>query len=268
MDIGQIIIFTVVGFIAQIIDGTLGMAYGVIAMTFLLGFGIPPAVASAAVHAAEIFTTGVSSVSHYRFGNVEKYLIKKLVVPGVIGAVLGAYILTAIPGEKIRPMVAIYLLIMGGVILSRAFRKVSTKQVRSYVAPLGLSGGFLDAIGGGGWGPVVASTLVARGNDPRFSIGSTNFAEFFVALSASMTFLLTIGLGYWEPIIGLAIGGAIAAPLAAFMCTRVRPQLLMAGVGLIIVMLSVRTMVTDQQALAANFTYLVGMVDRAILFYQ
>ena len=238
----QISTFMIVGFVAQMIDGTLGMAYGVSATTFLLALGISPSVASASVHASEVVTTGISGLSHHSFGNVDRYLVRRLIIPGVIGAVFGVYILTSIPGETIKPFVSAYLLVMGLFILMKALRRVAQSRVVTHLVPLGLVGGFFDAIGGGGWGPVVVSTLLSRGNHVRFTIGSVNFAEFFVALAASLTFVLTIGLSYWQAIVGLAIGGAVAAPTAAYACKKVPTRGLMALVGIMLVVLSVRTL--------------------------
>jgi uncharacterized membrane protein YfcA len=176
---------------------------------------------------------------------VSGYLVKRLVIPGMIGAVAGAMILASVPGESIKPIVAVYLIVMGIVIVWKGSGRVlQHKEVRSHLVPLGLGGGFLDAIGGGGWGPIVVSTLVARGNHPRYSIGSVNFAEFFVAAAASATFFVTIGLSFWTAIVGLAIGGAIAAPIAAQLTKRVPTRGLMVVVGLIIILLSVRTLYT------------------------
>ena len=237
----EIITFIIVGFLAQIIDGARGMAYGVSATTFLLTVGVSPAIASASVHAAEVVTTALSGISHLSFGNVDPNLFKRLVVPGVIGALLGSYILTAIPGDAIKPWISAYLLVMGIFIFIKAMREFVPAQVTSHLIPLGLIGGFLDAIGGGGWGPVVVSTLVARGNNPRLTIGSANLAEFFVAVAASITFILTIGLGYWQAILGLALGGALAAPFAAYLCKKISHRTLMFMVGTLIILLSLRT---------------------------
>ncbi|MFB0518000.1 MAG: sulfite exporter TauE/SafE family protein, partial [Acidobacteriota bacterium] len=157
----NIVVFIIVGFIAQIIDGALGMAYGVSSNSFLLSIGIPPAAASASVHTAEVFTTFVSGVSHWKFGNVDKKLFKKLLIPGIIGGVLGAYVLTSIPGKTIKPFIGAYLLIMGLMILLKAFKKIKEKRVETKIIPLATAGGFFDAIGGGGWGPIVTSTLMA-----------------------------------------------------------------------------------------------------------
>lgn len=237
----NIITFIIVGFIAQAIDGALGMAYGVSSTTFLLSLGIAPATASASVHLAEVFTTAVSGLSHLRLGNVDKTLFKKLLIPGVMGGVLGAYILTAVPGKAIKPFMAVYLLIMGFIILLKAFKRVQEREVRTKLVPLGLVGGFFDAIGGGGWGPIVTSSLVARGNNPRFTIGSVNLAEFFVTLFEAITFILTIGLVSWQIIVGLIIGGVLAAPLAAYVCKKLPTRSLMMIVSALIMLLSIRT---------------------------
>lgn len=236
------IIFIIVGFIAQIIDGALGMAYGVSSTTVLLGIGVPAATASASVHTAEIFTSGTSGLSHLKLGNVDKKLFARLLIPGVIGGALGAYILTAVPGSIAEPFVAFYLLIMGSIILRKAFKKIQERNVKTKLFPLGLTGGFLDAVGGGGWGPIVTSTLVARGHNPRFTIGSVNLAEFFVTVTEVATFLATIGLVQWQAIVGLIVGGVLAAPLAAYACKRLPSKTLMKMVGTLIIALSIRTM--------------------------
>jgi len=237
----NIFVFILLGFAAQMIDGALGMAYGVSLTTFLLSVGIAPATASASVHAAEIFTTAVSGLSHLRLGNVNQELWKRLIIPGVIGGVVGAYILTAVPGKTIKPVVSFYLLIMGLIILRKAFKKVREIEVKTHLVPLGLVGGFFDAVGGGGWGPIVTTTLVARGNNPRFTIGSVNLAEFFVTTAESLTFILSIGLIPGKIILGLIIGGVLAAPLAAFVCKRLPTRALMVLVGILIIFLSLRT---------------------------
>ncbi|MCA1733773.1 MAG: sulfite exporter TauE/SafE family protein [Acidobacteria bacterium] len=240
----ELLIFVAVGFAAQMIDGVLGMAYGVSATTFLLSIGIPPAIASASVHSAEVVTTGISGISHLRFGNVDRAVVRGLLIPGVIGAVAGAYVLVSFPGDVVKPWIAGYLLLMGILILTKARKKVVQleKSDERHLVPLGLAGGFFDAAGGGGWGPMVTGTLVARGNHPRFTIGSVNFAEFFVTVAASATFIATIGLTYWQAIAGLALGGAFAAPLAAWATSRVPARPLLVFVGLLVITLSVRTL--------------------------
>jgi uncharacterized membrane protein YfcA len=230
-----------VGFTAQMVDGCLGMAYGVCSNTFLLSMGIPPAAASASVHAAEIFTTMASGLSHFKLGNVDRKLFEKLLVPGIIGGITGAYILVSVPGDALKPFISAYLIIIGIVIFRKAFKRPEVKEVAGNIVPLGLAGGFFDAVGGGGWGPIVTSTLIARGNHPRFTIGSVNTAEFFVTISESFVFILTIGLLHWNIIAGLIIGGVIAAPLAAKICRIIPTRMLMMLVGLVVIALSIRT---------------------------
>ncbi len=242
------LLYVLVGFAAQMIDGALGMAYGVSSNTFLLSLGIPPAAASASVHMAEVVTTGISGFSHWKLGNVDWKLVRRLLIPGVIGGVLGAYLLTSIDGNFIKPYISAYLLVMGGVIIYKAFTLKPKKKMDEYHGPrvswLGLAGGFCDAIGGGGWGPVVTSTLVARGKNPRMTIGSVNFSEFFVTLAESVTFVIALSFTqYWQVILGLLIGGAIAAPIAAKLAQKLPMKSLMIFVGALIIILSVRTIV-------------------------
>ena len=242
------LLYVLVGFVAQMIDGALGMAYGVSLNTFLLSLGIPPAAASASVHMAEVVTTGISGVSHWRLGNVGWKLGRRLLIPGMIGGALGAYLLTSIDGNILKPYIAVYLLGMGGGILYKAFTIVPRHKPDEYHGPrvslLGLLGGFCDAIGGGGWGPVVTSTLVARGKNPRMTIGSVNFSEFFVTLVQSILFVITLSLSeYWQIILGLLLGGAIAAPIAARVAQKLPLKALMIFVGVLIIGLSIRTLV-------------------------
>src|SRR5215813_6912634 len=223
--------FILAGFVAQLIDGTLGMAYGVSCTTLLLFLGIAPATASASVHTAELFTTAASAFCHFKSGNVDTRFLKRLVLPGVLGGVLGAYVLSSFPGDVIKPWISVYLLIIGAVILVKAMRTAQQTPKQTRLEPLGFVGGFVDAVGGGGWGPVVTSTLVARGNSPRFVIGSVNVAEFFVAAAASATFFLTLGSVCFTAIVGLVLGGIVAAPIAAAACKRVQPKPLMVAVA-------------------------------------
>ncbi len=228
-----------VGLGAQIVDGALGMAYGVTSTTFLLSTGVPPAAASASVHIAEIFTTGFSGLSHFKLGNVNKALFKRLVVPGVIGGLVGAYILTNVDAAIIKPIVSAYLLLIGLYILSKIWRtlRVQTDPPK-YVAPLALTGGFVDAIGGGGWGPVVTTSLIGGGHDPRTTIGSVNAAEFFIAISTGLSFTLLGGLTHWTVIAGLVFGGLFAAPFAAVLTRHAPPKVLLGIVGVLISALS------------------------------
>lgn len=229
-----------VGLLAQTVDGALGMAYGITSTTFLLSTGVPPAAASASVHLAEVFTTAFSGASHWRLGNVNKALFKRLVIPGVIGGVIGAYVLTSIDGKTIKPFITGYLLLMGIYILVKAFRTIRLRtDPPTFVAPLALTGGFADAVGGGGWGPVVTTSLVGSGQDPRTTIGSVNAAEFFVAVSTGVSFAILGGLVHWTTIAGLVIGGLFAAPVAALITSRLSARTLMVIVGTLISGISV-----------------------------
>lgn len=239
----QFLFFILVGFVAQFIDGSLGMAYGVSANSLLLSLGVSPVQSSASIHIAEMFTTGISGISHYNFGNVDVSLVKRLILPGVIGAVCGALLLTQLPTQTLKLFVSIYLLIMGGVILLKAYsRNHQSKKVTHRIIPLGFIGGFFDSAGGGGWGPIVASTLVSKGSVPRFAVGTVNAAEFFVAVASSITFILSIVTIEWTIVVGLAVGGAIAAPVAAYFSTKIPARLFMYLIGAIIIFLSLRTL--------------------------
>lgn len=238
----DLILYIVIGFAAQLVDGALGMAYGVTASSLLLGFGVPPAVSSATVHAAECFTTGTSAISHHAFGNIDRKLFRRLLLPGMLGAGVGAYLLTTIDGDMLKPWIAGYLLLMGAMILFKSFRELVPKEVTSHVSILGFCGALVDAIGGGGWGPIVASNLIARGHELRLTVGSVNAVEFFVTLTASVVFLLTMGTGHLGIVLGLALGGVVAAPFGAWLLRFVRPRLLMPVVGVLVIGLSVRTL--------------------------
>lgn len=233
-------LFVLAGFVAQTIDGALGMAYGISSTSLLLSLGVSPAAASASVHIAEVFTTGASGLSHWKFGNVNKKLFKLLVLPGVAGAIIGAYILSSFDGDLIKPYISIYLVLMGVVIISKALRKKKAKEKTRFVGPLALLGGFVDAVGGGGWGPVVTSSLIGQGRNPRYTIGSVNLAEFFIAASGASTFILMIGTGNWPVTLGLLLGGVLASPFAAYVCGKVNPKYLMIIVGIVIIGLSLR----------------------------
>jgi uncharacterized protein len=239
---GNFLFYVLVGFFAQVIDGTLGMAYGLSASSMLLSAGLPPPQVSATVHAAEVFTTGFSGLSHHAFGNIDRALFRRLVGPGIAGAVVGAYLLSRMPGDRIRPFIAVYLLAMGLMIIGRVFKPIPPTSAGRNVGRLGFVGALVDAIGGGGWGPIVASTLIARGNHVRTVVGSVNAAEFFVTLAASITFLLALGFGHWRIIAGMAAGGALAAPVGGYLCARVPHRPLMFLVGVLVVGLSVRTL--------------------------
>jgi uncharacterized membrane protein YfcA len=229
-----------VGIIAQMIDGAIGMAYGITATTFLLTQGISPAIASSSIHIAEIFTTGASGLSHWRLNNINKKLFLSLVFPGVIGGIFGVIILSNIDGKIIKPWISVYLVIMGFYIIIKAIKKkvfvakISAKKV----GPLAFFGGTLDAIGGGGWGPVVTSSLLSSGHEPKKTIGSVNSAEFFITTTIGFSFVFLMGVNHPEIIAGLILGGIISAPFAAKITTKLSSKLLMTLVGFVIILLS------------------------------
>ena len=244
------LLFLVVGLFAQAVDGALGMAYGVISSSVLLAFGVPPATASASVHGAEVFTTAASAGSHIWHKNVEWRLFIPLAIAGIIGGVLGAYVLAGIEGDMIKPFVVAYLALMGCYILWRATRNTPTRRIAPswIVAPLGAVGGFFDAIGGGGWGPTVSSTLVGAGAEPRRAIGTANTAEFFLTVAISATFVWALVTGHWKDadalvnhasaVGGLVVGGLLAAPFAGYITKAVPQRALTYAVGGLLLVLA------------------------------
>lgn len=237
----ELVLFILIGFAAQLVDGAIGMAYGLIGTSILLSIGITPVTASASIHVAEVFTTFVSGVSHWRLKNIDWRLIKRLVPAGMLGGFTGAFILATQANDILIFLISGYLLIMGIVVLRRGLLKLSPAiALPRYIPLLGFFGGLLDAIGGGGWGPLVTSHLMGKGTHPRLAIGSTNLSEFFVTATISCTFFLTIGFELWPIITGLIIGGVIAAPIAAIAAKKIPARVMMIIVGIIIMILSLR----------------------------
>jgi uncharacterized protein len=239
LDPWAILPFVLVGFVAQTIDGALGMAFGVISNTLLVSLGIPPAAASAGVHTVETFTTAASGISHILHRNVDWKLFARIAVPGAVGAFLGAYVLSNVDAGVAKPFVLAYLAIIGVYILWRGLKFPPTEKKPRVIEPLGLAGGFLDAAGGGGWGPVVTSNLLVQGASPRKTVGTVNTAEFFVTLTASATFIAHLGLKtFTAAMLGLLIGGLIAAPFGAIIAKRMPTQRLMILVGVVLTLTS------------------------------
>ncbi|RDW16400.1 hypothetical protein CWR48_17315 [Oceanobacillus arenosus] len=263
----RLVILALIGLVAQLVDGSLGMAYGVTSTSLLLLFGIAPAVASASVHMAEVVTTAASGVSHIRFGNVDKQVVYKLILPGSIGAFLGACFLSSIPGDIIKPYVSIFLLILGVFVIYRFLfnsnRKTSNKKWsnRQFV-PLGFIAGFFDATGGGGWGPIATPILLTDSKmEPRKVIGSVDTSEFAIAVSSTLGFLLTLG---WSNIdlqwvLALMIGGIIAAPIAAWLVKIIPTNLLGTLVGGIIIFTNIRTLLAafGISQIVSLYTYII-----------
>jgi uncharacterized protein len=249
----EFLIFLMVGFFAQLIDGALGMAYGVVSTTVLLSFGVLPAQASASVHAAEMFTTAASGASHAWQRNIDFKLLVRLAPAGVLGGALGAFVLTSIDGNAIKPFILVYLGLLGAFLIFKTFRPFPTKPIRSgLVLPLGGLGGLLDAIGGGGWGPIVTSSLIGAGGQPRYVIGTVNATEFLVTTAISFSFLIALLSGHWEDagafsqhaaaVGGLIAGGVVAAPLAGLAVALVPARPLTGLVGaLVLVTTAVQT---------------------------
>ena len=236
--------FLAIGIFAQLVDGTLGMGYGATSTSFLLSFGVHPAVSSMGVHVAEMFTTGASAVSHYRFKNINKKLVLKLLIPGVLGSFFGAYLLAdVIDGNVIKPYIAVYMIILAVIIIIKGLRRNIQKKKTKRLSLLALFGGFMDSIGGGGWGPIVTSTLMGQGRDPRYTIGSVNTAEFAIAFASGVTFILFDGISGWRVIAGLIIGGVIAAPLSAFLVNKIPRKPITVLVGLLLIVLSLKTLI-------------------------
>ena len=244
----EFFLYVLAGFLAQIIDGTLGMAYGVSCTTFLLHLGVPPVLASASVHTSEVFTTGVSGLSHLYLKNVDKKLFIRLAIPGIIGAMLGAFLLSkVVNGNAIKPYVAGYLLILGILILIKSIREPLFKDEIKNVSPLGFIGGVLDAMGGGGWGPIVTSNIIHRGKTPQLTIGTVNTAEFFVAFFSTGVFLFFVGMQGWKTILGLILGGILAAPIGAYLVKYIKPRVLMFIVGVVIIVTSIYNIISSYQ---------------------
>lgn len=242
----RIWIFVAAGFVAQVLDGTIGMAYGICCTSFLLNLGVSPAMASANVHIAEVFTTGVSGISHLKLKNVDKKLFFRILIPGVIGATLGAFLLSKIlDGDKVKPFIAAYLLVLGVVILFKAFKRPVFKEEVKSVIPLGFFGGLLDSVGGGGWGSIVTANLIRQGKTPQMTIGTVNTAEFFIAFVSAGVFFYFLGIKAWMVLFGLILGGIFAAPFGAILVRMIKPKVLMLIVAFVIILTSAFTIYTS-----------------------
>jgi len=239
----QFLFSILIGFAAQTIGSSLGMAYSVTCSSVLLAMGISPAMISASVHTSEVVNRLVSGLSHFRFGNVDARIFKRLAIYGMLGAFIGAFVVTSMPVAVMRPVIAALLLIMGARILLTGIRQPDIRKRETRLGPLGFLGGFVDVIGGGGWGPVVTSTLVLRGNQTHIVVGSINFAKFFVAVVESATLIILLKTPQWNIIAGLIVGGIIAAPMAAWSCRKIPARTLMILVGSLVCALSIRTLV-------------------------
>jgi uncharacterized protein len=234
------------GFLAQLVDGALGMGYGVTSATILLSAGISPAAISASIHTAETFASGVSGYSHYKFGNVNKKLFKALVIPGVMGAVAGAILLVLLGdkfGSYLRPVIAVYTLLLGVKFILNAFRETKKSQKFTRYSLLAAVGGFFDSFGCGGWGPIVTSTLINKGRSHKYVVGSVSLTEFFVTIASAFTFFTMLGVSHWQTIIALIIGGTVAAPIAAKVAGKLPKKTAFILLGILVILWSIRILV-------------------------
>jgi len=246
----HLLLYIAGGFTAQMIDGALGMAYGVSVTTFLLSLGIPaitPAVASASMHASEVFTTGSSSLVYMRYKNINMKLFRKLLWPGAIGAIIGSLAISFVSKKYflvVKPIIAVYTLVLGLIIIIKAIRVSAhkTKKIK-HIQPVAAIGGFLDSVGGGGWGPIVTTSLIAGGRHLRYSIGSSHLAKFFVAIVSSLTFFMVIGIEHWQIIFGLVIGGMIASPISIYFSNKIPIKGGLILVGTLVIIVSLRIII-------------------------
>lgn len=238
-------VFILIGFVAQLIDGALGMAYGVASTSALIAVGMPPAIASANVHAAEVFTTGASGLSHAAAKNVDWKLFRRLAIAGAVGGVLGALTISRLDVDAARPLIAAYLFLMGLVVMRKAFSTAEQNRTIDKVRALGFFGGYCDAVGGGGWGPVVTSNLIARGAAPVKVVGTVNLAEFVVTVAISAAFVASLDASFGKAAAGLIVGGVAAAPIAAFGARKLPRKTLTAFVGAAICVVSAYNFATS-----------------------
>jgi uncharacterized membrane protein YfcA len=235
------------GFVAQLVDGALGMGYGVTSAAILLSAGISPAAISGSIHTTEMFASGASGYSHYKFGNVNKKMVRAMLIPGVIGAIGGAVLLTYLGSTHIRyirPVLACYTLLLGVRIIWNAWRKAQGNGRFKRYGWLALAGGFLDSFGGGGWGPIVTTTLINKGRSPKYVIGSVSLTEFFVTLASAFTFFTLIGVTHWQTIVALIIGGLIAAPIAARLAGKLPKRTSFILVGALVIIWSLKILLS------------------------
>lgn len=251
-----------VGFIAELVAGSMGMGYGVICTSILLMLNIPPPVISASIHSAESFTTAAGSISHYKLGNVNKKLIKHLAIPAVLGAVIGALALTYF-GERyaiiVKPIIAAYTLYLGTRILKNAFkkRKIAKQKKKTNIPAIGLLGGFIDSFGGGGWGPLVTGTFIKNGRTPRYVIGSSTVAKFILTFVSAITFIITVGIHHWNIVAGLLIGGIVTAPFSAMLTAKLPVKKMFIFVGCLVIAMSLFSIIKSLITLN-NMYQLIG----------
>jgi uncharacterized membrane protein YfcA len=242
----QLFTFVGIGIITQLLDGALGMGYGVACSSFLLGLGLTPAYTSATVHLAKSFNTGASGISHIRFQGLNQKLFRSLLIPGILGSALGAWLLAdVVNNDLVKPFIALYLLVLGLLILLKPFITVKEKRRVKRISWLAVLGGFVDSIGGGGWGPIVTSNLLRKGRVSSYSVGSVNIVEFFVALAAALTFIYFGKFSGWQAIIGLIIGGVLAYPFTSFFVSKINRTAITLALGSLVIGFSIHTFLTS-----------------------
>lgn len=237
------IFFIFIGFTAQLIDSSLGMGFGTLSSSLLLAFGFPPSAVSATIHTAEIFSGGGSAFSHYKLGNIDRELLKKLIPTAALGALLGSVLMIYFPANNLKYYLAVYFLVMGIIVLLKAINKHAIAALKIKRRLLGFFGGFFDAFCGAGWGEFVSSGLLIRGQDTRSAVGTLNTAEFLITIIISAAFMVSGGFIHWEAVAGVSLGGLMAAPLGAWACKKLPADILMAAVGITIIILSIKALI-------------------------
>ncbi len=238
----DLILYALIGFTAQLVDSTLGMAFGSLSSSLLLSMGLPPQSLSATVHMAEIFGGGASALSHWRIKNIDKTLLKKLALPAILGAIIGALLITQFDNQTLKPWLGLYFLLIGTAIITKALYPSIIRIIKTHREILGFIGGFLDAFGGAGWGEFVSSGLLLRGQEVRTAIGSIVIVEFMVAVIVSVIFYSTVGITHWPIIISMALGAIAAAPLGAWACKTAPARPLTFFVGILIALIGLKTL--------------------------
>lgn len=252
----DLLIFISIGIITQLLDGALGMGYGVACSSFLLGLGLTPAYTSATVHLAKSFNIGISGIIHFHFKSLNQKLFRSLLIPGILGSILGAWLLANILNSDIvKPFIALYLLVLGILILLKPFTAAKEKKRVKRISWLAALGGFVDSIGGGGWGPIVTSNLLRKGRVSSYSVGSVNIVEFFVALAATLTFIYFSKFSGWQAIIGLVIGGVLAYPFTSFFVSKINRTAITLALGSLVIGFSIHTFLTSDYAIINDFLF-------------
>jgi uncharacterized protein len=238
----ELFLFAFIGFFAQIVDSSIGMAFGTLSSTLLLTFGFPPQALSATVHTAEIFSGGTSAFAHYRLKNIDWDLLKRLSFPAITGAIIGSFLIIYFPGDILKPFISGYFVVVGLIIIAKALQLFNIRPINLRVALIGFLGGFFDAFGGAGWGEFVSSGLILRGQNVQTAVGSLNAVEFLITTAISIVFMASTDVLEWQSVAALALGGMIAAPIGAWVCKRAPTKWLMLMVGVVVSLLGLKSL--------------------------